>query len=56
VDLPVKAAGMKRAAEDPEKAECLVRVEWIKTVSADKAIKEKGFFGNQNTVGKPTSH
>ena len=28
--------------------EYLVRVEWIKTVPVNQAIKEKGFFGNQN--------
>jgi hypothetical protein len=39
--------------EDDDKAEYLVRVKWIKTVPLDKAIKEKGFFGNQNTVCKP---
>ena len=39
--------------DDPEKAEKLVRVEWLKTVSSDHAIKEKGFFGNQNTVARP---
>lgn len=30
-----------------------VPVEWIKTVSLEQAVKEKGFFGNQNSVAKP---
>ncbi len=36
-----------------EEWEYLVGVDWIKTVPVDAAIKEKGFFGNQNTVAKP---
>jgi len=30
-----------------------VRVEWLKTVSVSEAIREKGFFGNQNSAAKP---
>jgi hypothetical protein len=30
-----------------------VKVEWIKTVPLEDAIKEKGFFGNQNSVARP---
>jgi len=37
----------------PGTEEYLVRVEWIKTVSIQEAIKEKGFFGNQNSAAKP---
>jgi hypothetical protein len=40
-------------AGDEEKSEYLVRVKWLKTVPLSQAIKEKGFFGNQNTVCKP---
>ncbi|AQQ71174.1 hypothetical protein SMSP2_01540 [Limihaloglobus sulfuriphilus] len=40
---------------DEEKAEYLVKVDWIKTLSLDEAIKEKGLFGNQNTVCKPVA-
>lgn len=39
--------------QNHEKAEYLVRVEWIKTVPVNEAIKEKGFFGNQNSAAKP---
>ena len=45
-----------RIAEHPENTdtvEHLVGVRWIKTVAANQAIKEKGFFGNQNTVARP---
>ena len=53
LDLPVKAFGMPIGMDDIEKAEFLVRINWLKTVRRDEAIKEKGFFGNQNTVAKP---
>lgn len=39
--------------DDPERAEYIVPVEWIKTVSQVNAVKEAGFFGNQNTVCRP---
>lgn len=51
--LPIAAAKMWRYADDPEMTEYLVRVKWLKTVSIEKAIKEKGFFGNQNSVARP---
>jgi hypothetical protein len=42
-------------AADPERSEWFVPVKWLKTVSVDHAVKEVGFFGNQNTVCKPTT-
>lgn len=54
-NLKLNAARMPRASKNPEKAEHLVRVKWIKTLPISKAIKEKGFFGNQNTVARPRS-
>lgn len=44
---------ISRTGLDDEHAEYLVRVKWIKTVDLKDAVKEKGFFGNQNTVAKP---
>ena len=41
--------------DNPEKAEYVVKVQWLKTVPESKAIKELGFFGNQNSVCRPTS-
>ena len=41
--------------DDPENAEYVVKVQWIKTVAASKAVKEIGFFGNQNSVCRPTA-
>lgn len=41
--------------EDEEKLEHFVRVEWVHTVPLEQAVREKGFFGNQNSVAKPKS-
>ena len=38
---------------DPEAQEYVVPVKWIKTVSQQQAVKEAGFFGNQNSVCRP---
>jgi len=51
--LPIKASQLTTLAQDAEKAEYMVRVEWIKAVPASEAIREKGFFGNQNSAAKP---
>ena len=54
VDIPGLMVGKTlKSTEDPEKAEYLVRVQWDKTVPESQAIKERGFFGNQNTIAKP---
>ena len=53
--LPLKIANSMKSTVNPDKAEYLVRVNWIKTVPISKAIKERGFFGNQNTVARPTT-
>ena len=42
-------------ANDPEKAEYFVPVEWDRTLTEDKAVQEVGMFGNQNTVCKPVT-
>ncbi len=39
--------------DDPEFAEYVVKVDWKKTVPEAHAIKELGFFGNQNSVCRP---
>ncbi len=44
---------MRKATDNPDTAEYLVRVKWLKTVPIKEAVHEKGFFGNQNTVAKP---
>ncbi|MBL4884743.1 MAG: DUF91 domain-containing protein [Planctomycetaceae bacterium] len=39
--------------DNDELAEFFVRVDWDNTVSLNKAIKETGFFGNQNSAARP---
>ncbi|MFW5653857.1 MAG: hypothetical protein ACOC0P_07395, partial [Planctomycetota bacterium] len=51
--LPLKAANFIRSTEDEEKAEYLVRVEWIKTLPVSEAVREPGLFVNGNLVAKP---
>lgn len=43
------------SSDDAENAEYIVPVQWIKTIPENEAIKELGFFGNQNTVCRPTA-
>ncbi len=55
--LPITAV-VKEIPETNKSAdelEYFVRVKWLKTVPLEDAVKEKGFFGNQNTVAKPKS-
>ncbi|MYC30120.1 MAG: DUF91 domain-containing protein [Chloroflexi bacterium] len=42
-------------AFNEEISEHYVGVNWIKAVEARNAVKERGFFGNQNTVALPTA-
>jgi hypothetical protein len=49
------AATLRTAADDLEKADYLVGVNWLKTVDPKNAVHEKGFFGNQNSVARPRS-
>jgi hypothetical protein len=45
----------RKYVDDPERCEYFVPVDWLQTVPLEKAINEIGFFGNQNTVCKPTT-
>ena len=40
---------------DPVRCEYFVPAHWLETVILEKAAKEMGLFGNQNTVCKPTA-
>ena len=51
--LSVKAANYTTTATNTDKAEHFVRLNWIKTVPITEAVREKGFFGNQNSAAKP---
>ena len=52
--LNLDSKGMLNGSEDDDTAEYLVRVRWEYTVPLTKAVKEVGFFGNQNTVCRPS--
>lgn len=49
--LPTK--GQYLYSDDPETSEYVVKVDWIKAFPESQAVKEVGFFGNQNSVCKP---
>ena len=49
MDVDVEAP----AAFDEQHGEYFVGVKWIKAVDLKYAVKERGFFGNQNTVAQP---
>ena len=51
-ELALKGKYLKDAG-DADKAEYMVKVRWLKTLPASQAVKETGFFGNQNTVCRP---
>ncbi len=53
LDVLKHAERYRRNANDPDKAEHFVRVDWLDTVAESKAINEVGLFGNQNTVCQP---
>ncbi len=52
LEAELKATKMGEFADDLEKSEYLVGVEWLKTVPITKAIWEKGMFANQNSACK----
>lgn len=56
LEAPLKAQKMDENADDPDKSEYLVRVEWLKTVPIERAIWEKGMFANQNSACKLRSN
>ena len=51
-DVPISEVGLKAKFASTED---YVGVEWIKTFDLKYALKERGFFGNQNTVAQPRS-
>ena len=53
LDVLSNAEKYRRLADDPEKAEYFVPVQWLDTKSESEAVHEMGFFGNQNTVCRP---
>ena len=52
--LEIKSAANYASHAGTEDQEYFVKVKWTKTVSREDAHDELGFFGNQNSVCKPT--
>lgn len=48
----LKAPRAGENSDNPELSEYAVKVKWIKTLSREEAIREKGMFANQNTACK----
>lgn len=46
---------LKQFIDDAENSEYMVPVKWLVSVSVKDAVSEVGFFGNQNTVARPTT-
>ena len=55
MDALSNSEALRRNADDPDKAEYFVAVDWLDTVPESQAVKEVGLFGNQNTVCQPTA-
>jgi hypothetical protein len=55
LDVLQHAKIYQQQANDPEKAEYFVKVDWLDVLPTNKAIDEVGLFGNQNTVCQPTT-
>lgn len=55
IDLSTTGNYHRQFADDPERCEYFVPMKWVHTVPLERAVQEVGFFGNQNTVCKPTT-
>ena len=51
--LPLEINKTVKRSEDADNAEYLVGVKWVKTLPVENAIRERGLFGNQNSVARP---
>ncbi len=50
LEAPLRAPALAEHAQDPEKYEYFVPVEWIKTLPKEQAYWEKGLFAKQHTA------
>jgi hypothetical protein len=53
VEVAPTIAGATRYSVNPENAEYVVAVEWIRDLPVSQAIHETGLFGNQNSIARP---
>jgi hypothetical protein len=54
LEAPLAAPRMNEYADDPEKSEYVVGVEWLKTLPRNQAVWEKDMFANQNSACRLT--
>jgi hypothetical protein len=50
LQAPLTAPEMGTGKDDPDTAEYLVRVKWLKALPENEAFWETGMFANQNTA------
>jgi hypothetical protein len=55
LDVGEVSDAMRLTANDADRTEYFVPVEWIISVPPEKAVKGHGLFGNQNSAAKPKS-
>ncbi len=50
LEAPIVASKMGRGADDLERSEYVVRINWQETLTKDSAFWERGMYANQNSV------
>lgn len=55
LDVLTAADYHREFVDDPEQCEYFVPVQWLHSLPLNEAAKEAGFFGNQNTICRPTT-
>ena len=55
MDLLTAAGYHREYVDDPDRCEYFVSVQWLHSVPLAEAVKKVGFFGNQNTICRPTT-
>ena len=53
LDVLSNSDDYRESANDPNKVRYFVRIQWLATKQEAEAVRELGFFGNQNTVCRP---
>jgi hypothetical protein len=52
-ELPLNGNYVRGVSADDDLREFMVGIEWLHTVPIDEAVRQVGFFGNQNSVCRP---
>ncbi len=55
LELATRGSYHRQFVDDLERCEYFVPVQWLQAVPLERAVKEIGPFGNQNTICKPTA-